>query len=555
MRADVLSDINQQIAELESQLQSSISATEPLEEEVEKLQAQISSIQAQINRFEKERLELEAGIEEREGLVGDQLIMLRIKVRDYYKNTVYYSELLDFITSLMGASSASDAFRNFEYKEKLIDEDKKIIITITKDILQLEEDKKQVEEDKARLASSQAKLDEQKAFFDGEIAGAKAWQAELSSKIATLTAQQQQLIAEKLGGLNLPQSLGAGPLYCTDDRNLEPNFRPAFAFYTFGIPHYVGMNQYGAYGRATFGDQNYKTILQAYYDSTNVECRDIPAEIDVQGYGRISFEEYVKGVVNKEMGADIPEALKAQAVAARSYALNQSQPICTTQYCQVYSVDRRGAANDAVSATGVDMCGSGKAEVLVSGGQIITAWYASTFGGYAHRSSAQLPNANNTSYTKNFADAQGSINSFSDLFEKAYDRESKCFYAAQGWRDQYDDSAWLKGEEVADIVNVILLARKDSSTREHLCQTDKPPNPDYCGEVWDEERVRQELGAEAISNVSSVNVTEVDWGSGITTEISVDGETFSGSEFKDWFNLRAPANIQIVGPLFKVEQK
>ena len=31
--------------------------------------------------------------------------------------------------------------------------------------------------------------------------------------------------------------------------------------------------------------------------------------------------------------------------------------------------------------------------------------------------------------------------------------------------------------------------------------------------------------------------------------------TFSGAEFKDFFNLRAPANIQIVGPLYKVEKK
>jgi hypothetical protein len=47
----------------------------------------------------------------------------------------------------------------------------------------------------------------------------------------------------------------------------------------------------------------------------------------------------------------------------------------------------------------------------------------------------------------------------------------------------------------------------------------------------------------------------VDWGTGITTNITIEGRSFSGDEFKDWFNLRAPANIQIVGPLFNVEKK
>ncbi len=28
-----------------------------------------------------------------------------------------------------------------------------------------------------------------------------------------------------------------------------------------------------------------------------------------------------------------------------------------------------------------------------------------------------------------------------------------------------------------------------------------------------------------------------------------------GAEFKDFFNLRAPANIQIVGPLFNIERR
>jgi hypothetical protein len=153
-------------------------------------------------------------------------------------------------------------------------------------------------------------------------------------------------------------------------------------------------------------------------------------------------------------------------------------------------------------------------------------------------------------------DTSGDVGSFADLQSKAYDNDSPCMYSAQGYRNQYGKSAWLKGEEVADIVNVILLARADGSTKDHLYQTDKP-HP-YGGEVWDEARVRQELsnrGGSPLSNVSNISISGVDWGTGITTNITIEGRSFSGDEFKDWFNLRAPANIQIVGPLFNVEKK
>lgn len=153
-------------------------------------------------------------------------------------------------------------------------------------------------------------------------------------------------------------------------------------------------------------------------------------------------------------------------------------------------------------------------------------------------------------------DTSASSGDFSSLTSNAYDRESPCFYAAQGWRSQYDNSAWLKAEEVADIANVLMLVQKDSSTRPHLYQTDKP-NPEGV-ETWSADKVRQELanrGGSPITSASSVSVTGVDFSQGKTTQVSINGQSFSGSEFKDFLNLRAPANIQIVGPLYNVERK
>ncbi len=548
--------LGKEISDLEEKLQLSKAATAPLEAEMNKLESRIDSIQAQIRAAETRREKLVEEIEEREDNLAVQYVLLRQKLREYYKRMRSSSSMV-FLLSEVGSGEVS---RDLGYREVATKQDRKLILSISDEIVGLEEDKKQVEESKKELAVLQSRLDEQKEFFEGEIAGAKAYQTDLEGQIAELTSKQQQLLAEKYGSLNLPESLGAGTLYCTDDRNLNPGFSPAFAFYTYGIPHRVGMSQYGAYGRASSG-QSYTQILEAYF-SASLECKDMPSEILVEGYGVRSMDDYVKGVVNKEMGADLVEALKAQAVAARSYALaytnNAQKSICATQSCQVYSDARRGVVDGAVDATGKNVCGDGRAQVLTSNGQPVTAWYASTAGGYTFFNS-DVWGGSRRPWTKRVVDASGSVGSFSDLHNKAYDKDSSCFYAAQGWRSQYDNSAWLKSEEVADIVNVLMLANKDSSTQVHLPQVDKP-NPDG-KETWDAERVKSELRSKdgnPYNSVSSVSVS-VDFGTGRVTSVTVSGDTgtksFDGSRFIDYFNLRAPANIQIVGPLFNVETK
>ncbi|MBI4226396.1 hypothetical protein HY612_04770, partial [Candidatus Roizmanbacteria bacterium] len=145
------------------------------------------------------------------------------------------------------------------------------------------------------------------------------------------------------------------------------------------------------------------------------------------------------------------------------------------------------------------------------------------------------------------------------LNERAYDKDSPWFYCDWGARASYSNTAWLKTNEVADIVNSILLARADSSTGDHLYQTDK--SHPYGGEVWNEDRVKQELRSKGITpfnNISDVGVG-ADFNGGSTSSINFSGDagsqSISGGEFKNWFNLRAPANIQIVGPLYNVEKR
>ncbi|MGH9440700.1 MAG: SpoIID/LytB domain-containing protein, partial [Thermoanaerobaculia bacterium] len=100
----------------------------------------------------------------------------------------------------------------------------------------------------------------------------------------------------------------------------------------------------------------------------------------------VNLEDYLRGVVPAEMGPrrfDEIEALKAQAVAARTYALASrggfepdGYDLCATPKCQAYSgVD----AEDPLSDAAVDQT---RGLVVVSGGKLIHALFASTCGGH-----------------------------------------------------------------------------------------------------------------------------------------------------------------------------
>lgn len=534
--ADELDDINKQLNELTTAYNQSKAATTPLETELNRIKGRVAFIEADLIR---KRRDIDIGYKNLE----KQKELLDEKIINYYINS-YRNCPFCF---LLG-SSIEEFINNLAYQQALIEKDKEELIKFALTIADLEQKKENLEIESVKLADAKLKLDK-------IVTEAKAYQATLSSKIADLTAKQQQILSQRLAGLNIPRSAGTAAPACVDDRDKDPGFGSAIAFFTYGVPNRTGLNQYGADGRGRAG-QNYEQILNAYYANFNLQGGFENISINVEGYGSYNIEDYVKRIYEMPNSFNM-EALKAQAIAARSYALSytnngQGAAICTTQSCQVFQAGEKGGAwNEAVNAT--------RGVAMVSGGTPIKAWYSSTHGGYIF-STSELPGWSHTSWTKHATDTTtGGASGFGDLGSNAWDKDSPWFYCDWGSRSQYNKTAWLKPEEVADIVNVIILAQTDSGTKEKLYQTDKP-HP-YGGEVWNEERVKSELRSRNITpynNISSVSVG-ADFGSGRTTSVNVSGDAgsrgFSGSEFKDWFNLRAPANLQIVGPLFNAEKR
>lgn len=541
---DELDDINTQLKELRAAYNQSKAASAPLENQLNSIKERVAFIEVDLARKKKEIANGYKNLEEK------KIIFDRTVSRNYIDS--YHANWLSF---LLSGSGASEIIQNIAYQKAKADQDKVIITNIALSITDLEGKK-------TNLESEEVKLSAIKVSLDKIVGEAKAYQATLSGKIAVLSARQQEILSQRLASLNIPLSayagLGGG---CSSDltNGKDPGFSNGFGFFTYGVPNRVGLNQYGAKGRAEAG-QGYEDILRAYYNADITNGYNTGVNIRVVGtneYGQSfddnwNIEEYLKHVYEMPTNWDI-KALKAQAVAARSYALshtnNGEKTICPSQKCQVVKREENSDSwKQAVSETaGV---------VLTSGGQPISAWFSSTHGGYVLSSSDIGWSA--TPYTKRATDATGSVNNFSDLQNNAYDKSSPWFYCNWGSRASYGKTAWLKSEEVADIINVLLLAQKDSGTKEHLYQPDKS-NPAGT-DTWDAGRVRQELanrGGSPFNNISSISVS-VDFGNGQTNSINVNGDagsvSFGGTDFKTYFNLRAPANIQIVGPLYNVER-
>lgn len=526
-------DLDKCIAECNKLLDVSKNATKPHEDRLEQLQSTIDSIGKNLATLTTLIDRKAEQIKTEELRLADQQNDLDSKIRNYYKQSYQFN--VGYTLGLVFTdNNLSDVLRNLSYWQTFINHDRSAIVSTVSQIVDLNASQKKLEQDQAQLAVQKQSLETTLAPIRKLVSEAKSYQTQLSQTVGSLSSRQQELIAAKIGSLNLSRTASIS-LACSDDRNIDPGFSPRFAFYTFGIPHRVGMSQFGAYGRANQG-QSYDQILRAYYNFDEYKEFDVNIRVEdgnIKWSG--SIEDYVKRIY--EVPGSWPmESLKAQAIAARSYALaytnNGSGPICASQSCQVFKTDPKGGAwEEAVNQT--------SKKAMVVGGSPIKAWFSSTDGGYTHPSNEVF--GGTTSWTKHLVDASGPIDSLSDLFSKAYDRESPCFYNAQGWRTEYNKSAWLKSEEVADIVNVILVSSKTNNW-----------------DSWDAGRVRQELGSSAFSRIDSVSMS-FDLGSGKTTSVSVSGDagtkTFDGKTFKDYFNVRAPANIAIVGPLFNIEKR
>lgn len=518
---DEIEQLQKEISDLENLKRMSEAATTPLESQVKDLDNRIKNAQAGIVKAEADAQKLAVSIEDREKDLAGYYVILKERVKSQYKQMRTMSPLMLVVSSV----DAAEATKGLAYHSSIKDQNEQLIVSVGADITQLEADKKTLEARQVTLAALQKQLDGQADFFKGEIAKAKDYQKDLSGKIASLSARQQEILNARSGGFTA--SIGDSEL--ADDYNASiKGFRESapggsFAVFSFGAhTHRKGMSQYGARGRAQAG-QDFKQILKAYYGKEPVS-KDTGGSIQVAGHGSIDFETtYLYGIAEMPSSWNA-EALKAQAVAARTYAYRykaEGKEICTTEACQVFNKSKSDNAPDSWKNAVNDT----KGQVL----EDVVTYYASTHGGFAS------PIGWDTT------DGSGGGN----FVDKSYDKlgGSPWLYKAwytKGYSVSSDkcgrSSPWLSGEELADIIN----AAKYRDDRVTPVTTSCYPgtNP------YSHSELREK--ADGPSTVTSVRVVQ---GNGSTSQVVFQtdkGEiSLSGSDFKTAFNIRAPGYLAI----------
>lgn len=534
---DVSSDrydkITKELTELKDALGKSQAATKPLQSDLDRMQKQIEGIKNQVIYIEKDMGTKKQEIAKSYKTLARKQQLVLYTIRNFYITSYTESPLSIFLSETQsGENTQKEMYQDIKTKQ-----DKAIITNIALTITDLENKKLQLEQEQKWLISTKASLDSQTSKLDEVIKGALAYQKDVSTKIQELSEQQQAIINARSGSFTA--TIGDSDL--ADDINASiKGFRDSahggsFAVFSFGAhTHRKGMSQYGAYGRANSG-QNFQAILKAYFGKESVS-KDTGGTIKVSGFGEIDFEgKYLYGIA--EMPSSWPkEALKAQAIAARTYAYRYKQQgleICTTEACQVFNNGKSENPPDAWKQAVEET----KGQVL----EDVVTYYSSTTGGYLS--------------TMGWDTTDG--NGGSNFSEKAYEKiaGSPWFYKAwytKGYSVSSDkcgrDNPWLTSSDMADLINssyVLSNGSGDEGKRITPITTSCwPENPNPYSK--DELRQISDKYGGGISNVNSVSVLQ---GNGTTNEVVFQtdkGEKhINGSSFKTAFNLRAPGYLSI----------
>lgn len=578
-----LDKIEQEIKEAESDLRETegklnqIKAkADEITSTIKNLTSQISVNQGQINALNSQINLLTGDINNLNKKLELKKIELdaSTKIRNKTLRNLYISNQQSLFEILFSNSNLSSAAENAAYHFRFVDSSEQFIGSLNNNIKQYESDKNeieqiktQVEEQKKGVQALVNKLASQVNSSQNQLNAVSQQQAslqqqrnEISKRLSELSAKQKALLEEKTGTF----TTSVGDVPSTGDpasqADYDPGFEPAFAAFSFGAPHRMGMSQYGAKGRAESG-QDYKDILEGYYGDIEIIEPDLPDNIRTDK-GEFDLDgTYLKGLA--EMPASWPmDALKAQAIAARTYAMayvgwrtGNTDPggrICTTESCQVWSSSKANASSAARWHQAVEET-EGMIMVGKDSGEIFSALYAASSGGYNYSYTSLGHKTSGGWDTKCGSRDCWTSNAYESIGGSPW--LYKGWYKTRGNKSCGRSHPWLNEEEFADIVGAIKLIKEDSDNQKHLSQ----PDAESCwgediDDTWSRDKVREESGIEEIEDV------DVSYSSGgYTAEVKIktnDGEVkVNGEDFKAIFNLRAPGAIHLKSLLFNIEVK
>jgi peptidoglycan hydrolase-like amidase len=555
-------DIDQQVGELDWQKENLQKEADTLSDKINDLKNEINGLetdigslsnnlsdnQAQLEKINNEIVNIENSIEEIKKELDDKKTILDKEVTRKHLTIrgLYKTSRINPFYKLLENSSLDTVAQGIRYQIKVVDQAKEFITNLNNEIKKNTDQKNELEEfvnnlssQKSQLAAIVTKLALEKKTTEEKISELSTEQeginrdlSNISQAISELTNKQQELLGQKSGNFYASLSDGLAVDDPKSSPDYNPGFSPAFAAFSYGaFTHRNGMSQYGAKARAEDG-QSVDEILEFYY-RTGIDTKDdFPEEVSVEGYGNMDYQRYLYGL--GEMPDSWPmEALKAQAIAARTYAYKRGGTICITQSCQVFIKSK----SDNPPSRWQEAVDNTKNMILNNPS---TAQYSSTTGGYI----------NNVGWDGDWPNNSYEKKAGSPWFYKAWYTESTNINSAKCGMD----NPWLNEEEMVDILNAwVVWKNGGDSNRISPVTTDCWGGDPYSHEEMAEKA--DNLG-DKFTNVNSVSVGYNDgYTNSITFNTNNGSITIDGQVFKTIFNLRAPGYIAIKTPLYNLVRK
>lgn len=566
----------EEIAAQEAAKKEKESILSETQKQIDSIKASGSSVDSQIYQIESLISNLTGDIDNRTKEIEKRATQIVVKeseidkVRESLKKQVqqlYYISRITDIENFIMYDDLSEVFRLFMYRKAHVDKISSDIGVIQSELEQIRKDKESLEKDRKRLEVqkeayniSKNNLYEEKARIIAELNRQKSLESSLNNDLSqiynNLNNLQKQLIIAKSGAY----VVDANSVPATGDFNATlQGFRQnapngSFAVFSFGAyTHRNGMSQWGALARARSG-QSVEQILSDYYPKSSInKSYPTPDRINVSGYGNLSFEdEYLLGIY--EMPESWPlEVLKAQAIAARTYAvryLQSNSTICTTEACQVFRYPlKSGNWAEAVRQT--------RGWVLIDGnGSPRLTEYASSHGGWVNGIGWDT------------TDGSGGNSGWT---AKAWETLAGHPWFYRSWyRNGYSDSSatcghmpWFSEEAMADFINIYLIRSgadvKDSYDSSRVLPVDGRTCHGYGTTPYSYAEIRALMNNPVVSITGYPRMVISNGHTDYVTFSTNRGDiSISGDDFKATFNLRAHGYLAIPQwgfTFFNIERK
>lgn len=557
---------NQEVKEKESDLdrikreiENIKNSTESLDSKLLLIEKELNNVTNYVNSYRTSLSKKEKELKQKEAVVN-----LGKKQLSEISYLLYKTSRLGFLDYFFLNDKSSEAFKDIFYKQYMLSkyiqafkDKRQEYAQINSQRIKLDSEKKELEGQLKELDKLKENIVAQKNEYQGLIVSKSSQSSALKKQIGLLKEDISDLQVAILVAKSGSASINAGDVPASGSGSLSAFQSSAnsgdFGVFSFGaFTHRNGMSQWAVRARADAG-QTYEQILKAYYPGKVLrtgtvvigsKTKNIMTTIKTTTGETLDFEnEYLMRLGEMPESWDL-DALKAQAIAARTYAVNYTQnganPICITQSCQVILPNKKtGAWKTAVNQT--------KGIILTSGSGVpFSAQYAAVHGGWVNGIGWDTE------------DKKGPPNAW---VTKAWDNKSGVSWFYQAWNVftpgmgacPAHSKPWLTTSEMVDLLNTYLVLKNDGVVGSVNSAKILPETLGTCkiSGLSGSPYTKAQMAALLSSPVTSIsNPTVVTQGSnGMTSSIVFKTNrgniSVSGEDFKQVFNMRAPGYLSI----------